>query len=29
MSANIDYPNTLFQSIDTIVSARIANLPYD
>lgn len=29
MSANIDYQNTLFQSIDTIVSARIANLPYD
>lgn len=29
MSANIDFPNTLFQSIDTIVSARIANLPYD
>ena len=29
MSTNIDYPNTLFQSIDTIVSARIANLPYD
>lgn len=29
MSANIDYQNSLFQSIDTIVSARIANLPYD
>ena len=24
-----DFPNNLFQSIDTIVSARIANLPYD
>ena len=29
MGANIDFPNNLFQSIDTIVSARIANLPYD
>lgn len=29
MSANIDFQNSLFQSIDTIVSARIANLPYD
>ena len=29
MGANIDYQNSLFQSIDTIVSARIANLPYD
>lgn len=29
MGANIDYQDTLFQSIDTIVSARIANLPYD
>lgn len=29
MGANIDFPNTLFQSIDTIISTRIANLPYD
>ena len=29
MGANVDFPNSLFQSIDTIVSARIANLPYD
>jgi len=29
MGTNIDFPNTLFQSIDTIISTRIANLPYD
>lgn len=29
MGASVDFPNSLFQSIDTIISARIANLPYD